>query len=143
MLRTLSEEEDETVGSGPETSRATDIQPALMKQLCEDCESYLKALPEVLAFFRHHSALMLTILHQAISALLPQADNAQEPLVRFFRREHVVFSSVLRTVRTDLQSVVDMCKGSRQTNYLRSLVQCITKGAIVVRYLSLDVLKRA
>lgn len=84
---------------------------------------------------------MLTTSNQAISALLPQADNAHEPLVRFFRREHVVFSSVLRLVRTDLQSVVDMCKGSRQTNYLRLLVQCITKGVIFVRCLSLDVLK--
>lgn len=69
---------------------------------------------------------------QSISPLQSPGDSAQEPLVRFFRREHAVFSTVLRTVRNDLQSVVDMCKGSRQTNYLRVLVQCITKGKTIL-----------
>lgn len=47
LLNTLSEEEDETVGSGTEQALVADARPTWMKQLCEDCESHLKSLPEV------------------------------------------------------------------------------------------------
>eukprot|EP01088_Endostelium_zonatum_P017115 TRINITY_DN4896_c0_g2_i4.p1 TRINITY_DN4896_c0_g2~~TRINITY_DN4896_c0_g2_i4.p1 ORF type:complete len:1566 (-),score=517.57 TRINITY_DN4896_c0_g2_i4:241-4938(-) len=53
------------------------------------------------------------------------------PLVRSFEREIQSGASLLKKVRTDLNSIVSVCRGElKLTNHLRSVIQNLTKGIV-------------
>lgn len=54
----------------------------------------------------------------------------QDPLFRFFEREVKMGAKLLQDVRQDLADVVQVCEGKKkQTNYLRTLINELVKGA--------------
>jgi dynein heavy chain 1 len=58
-----------------------------------------------------------------------QRTGESDPLVRFFIREALTGSELLRRVRKDLSLVLKVCRGDlKQTNHLRGLIGNLTKG---------------
>jgi dynein heavy chain 1, cytosolic len=69
-------------------------------------------------------------LFKSITKLPRQSADSQDPLYRFFMREAIVGTRLLKLVRKDLQDLVQVCKGElKQTNHLRSLMGQLAKGA--------------
>lgn len=62
--------------------------------------------------------------------VLPKPSNEnQDPLCRLFAREGTIGHKLLGQVRKDLTDVIRVCGGElKQTNHLRSLMSCLTKG---------------
>lgn len=62
--------------------------------------------------------------------VLPKPSNEnQDPMCRLFAREGTVGGKLLGQVRKDLADVIKVCGGElKQTNHLRSLMSCLTKG---------------
>lgn len=55
----------------------------------------------------------------------------KDPLARFFEREFFLATSLLSTVRSDLEDLVLVCDGTlKQTNSTRSLLSDLTKGVV-------------
>lgn len=63
-------------------------------------------------------------------SLWPSLRTIQDPLFRFFEREVKMGAKLLQDVRQDLADVVQVCEGKKkQTNYLRTLINELVKGA--------------
>jgi dynein heavy chain 1 len=55
----------------------------------------------------------------------------RNPLFRFLERECLVLAGLLRTVRSDLQLVLEVCKGERKsTNHIKALAQSLHADAV-------------
>eukprot|EP01094_Clydonella_sp_ATCC50884_P027826 TRINITY_DN8164_c0_g1_i2.p1 TRINITY_DN8164_c0_g1~~TRINITY_DN8164_c0_g1_i2.p1 ORF type:complete len:4596 (+),score=2011.83 TRINITY_DN8164_c0_g1_i2:76-13863(+) len=66
-----------------------------------------------------------------LSSLSPADGNTNAPLFRFFAREVELGRKLLRTIREDLEHLALVCTGEqKQTNRLRSLMRCISKGIV-------------
>jgi dynein heavy chain 1 len=62
--------------------------------------------------------------------LAKQSSDNQDPLYRLFSRECTIGKKLLDQVRKDLADVVKVCEGVlKQTNHLRTLMSCLTKGS--------------
>jgi hypothetical protein len=65
---------------------------------------------------------------QTFSTLAKQSAES-DPLYRLFSREGTVGRKLLEQVRKDLADVVKVCRAElKQTNHLRTLMSCLTKG---------------
>ncbi|CAG8454634.1 4044_t:CDS:10, partial [Ambispora gerdemannii] len=59
------------------------------------------------------------------------AQSIKDPLFRFFDRENSIGRSLLGKIRQDLHDIKKVCEGElKQTNHLRMLLNCLTKGII-------------
>ena len=57
------------------------------------------------------------------------AESIKNPLFRFFDRENQIGRSLLKKIRQDLEDIKKVCDGElKQTNHLRMLLNCLTKG---------------
>lgn len=57
------------------------------------------------------------------------ADSVKNPLFRFFDRENQIGRGLLKKIRKDLDDIKKVCDGElKQTNHLRMLLNCFTKG---------------
>ena len=57
------------------------------------------------------------------------ADSVKNPLFRFFDRENQIGRSLLKKICQDLEDIKKVCDGElKQTNHLRMLLSCLTKG---------------
>jgi dynein heavy chain 1 len=57
------------------------------------------------------------------------AESIKNPLFRFFDRENQIGRSLLKKIRQDLEDIKKVCDGElKQTNHLRMLLSCLTKG---------------
>ncbi|KDN51345.1 cytoplasmic dynein heavy chain 2 [Tilletiaria anomala UBC 951] len=113
-MRQLADD-DETVdaSTGQSTAGEASTQPAWMKALQGNVQTWLELLPESLA------------------SLSGTSDGMADPLQRFWAREHRSGTGLLSRVRADLSEVVSVCTGqSRQTNHNRSLLNDLPKGII-------------
>ncbi|SPO30909.1 cytoplasmic dynein heavy chain 2 [Ustilago trichophora] len=130
MKQLADDDDDETVGhdrtgsgsggaqdassaSAGTTSTSASVQPSWMKALRANATQWLSLLPT------------------SVPSLPADADSIQDPLYRFWAREHRTGSSLLSTVRKDLLEVVSVCDGnSRQTNHNRALLTDLPKAVI-------------
>ncbi|KAJ9474533.1 putative Dynein heavy chain, cytoplasmic (putative) [Pseudozyma hubeiensis] len=104
--------QDATAGA-PVASSSASVQPSWMKALRANALQWLSLLPNGVASFGN------------------DAVTIQDPLYRFWAREHRTGSSLLSTVRKDLLEVVAVCDGhSRQTNHNRALLTDLPKAVI-------------
>jgi dynein heavy chain 1 len=56
-------------------------------------------------------------------------EQTKNPLFRFFEREVMIGHNLLKKIRNDLQQLILVCRGEiKQTNYLRTLMNNLTKG---------------
>ncbi|KAF9455575.1 dynein heavy chain and region D6 of dynein motor-domain-containing protein [Collybia nuda] len=110
-MRMLSDEEEEVTPTAASKSQ-TSQQPAWMRTLLERCREWLNQLPG------------------KFSTLAKQSGDG-DPLYRLFSREGAIGRRLLENVRKDLADVVKVCQGElKQTNHLRTLMSCLTKGTI-------------
>ncbi|KAF8746268.1 hypothetical protein AX14_000063 [Amanita brunnescens Koide BX004] len=111
-MRMLADDEDDTASPSATKSQSSQ-QPAWMRTLLERCQEWLAQLP-------------------AKFNILPKPSNDnQDPLCRLFAREGTIGHKLLGQVRKDLTDVIKVCGGElKQTNHLRSLMSCLTKGTI-------------
>ncbi|KAJ1022342.1 hypothetical protein NDA13_005252 [Ustilago tritici] len=99
-------------GAGASAGAAS-VQPGWMKSLRTNAQQWLSLLPST------------------VPPLASDSGSVQDPLYRFWAREHRTGSSLLSTVRSDLQEVVSVCDGlSRQTNHNRTLLTDLPKSTI-------------
>ena len=57
------------------------------------------------------------------------AESIKNPLFRFFDRENQIGRNLLKKIRQDLNDIKLVCEGElKQTNHLRMLLNCLTKG---------------
>ncbi|KAG8867814.1 hypothetical protein FRC20_004812 [Serendipita sp. 405] len=111
-MRTLDDDDDATDAKSS-IHTTSNQQPAWMRALLANCNEWLSLLPS------------------SITKLPRQSSDSQDPLYRFFMREAIVGSKLLRQVRKDLQDLVQVCRGEmKQTNHLRSLMSQLAKGTI-------------
>ncbi|CAG8487876.1 5917_t:CDS:10 [Dentiscutata erythropus] len=110
MKNTADDEEDET---SQESDSQSSSQPAWMRALHTSVEGWLGILPAKIPMMSRTS------------------ESIKNPLFRFFDRENSIGRSLLKKIRQDLEDVVKVCKGElKQTNHLRMLLNCLTKGII-------------
>jgi len=116
LLKLQTNVEDIT-SSSTEIKKSDDKRPAWMISLKGSCENWLKALP---------TSVML---------MERTAENIKNPLYRFFEREIVIGSKLLKRIRDDLQELIQVCDGLvKQTNNSRSLITSLTKGMIPIEW---------
>jgi hypothetical protein len=73
--------------------------------------------------------ILTCLFVQKFSTLAKQSGDS-EPLYRLFAREGAIGRRLLEQVRKDLVDVVKVCQGElKQTNHLRTLMSCLTKGS--------------
>lgn len=129
-MRNLAEEEEEasTTAGGETTTEEQVQQPQWMTEVASQSQRFLSSLPEVRCAYLSCPAKLLTQIKnkQTLTELQIRADDS--PLLRFFGREGDLLRSLLSLVKSDLQSVLQACNGSRQTNAIRSLMDAINKG---------------
>lgn len=94
------------------TDSTSDGRPAWMRTLHTTASNWLHLIP------------------QTLSPLKRTVENIKDPLFRFFEREVKMGAKLLQDVRQDLADVVQVCEGKKkQTNYLRTLINELVKGA--------------
>ncbi|RIA96574.1 dynein heavy chain [Glomus cerebriforme] len=94
-------------------SSGASAQPAWMRNLYNSVENWLNILPEKLTSMKR------------------TADSIKDPLFRFFDRENQIGRALLKKIRQDLLDIKNVCDGVlKQTNHLRMLLNCLTKGII-------------
>lgn len=105
-------------GTGNGTSNGattSDSQPTWMRSLLSNALEWRSALPTGLSPFTSPST----------------TTSVTDPLYRFWSREHRAASSLLRTVLSDIDEIVAVCRGERrQTNHNRALLQDLAKGNV-------------
>ncbi|KAJ3351758.1 hypothetical protein GGF32_004086 [Allomyces javanicus] len=117
-MRSLEDDsEDETESSAAALKEsALSSTPAWMKALEASVETWVKLLPAQLVEFAH--------------------PNVNDPMARFFMREHSMARKLLAKLKVDLQQLKQVCEGTmKQTNHLRSLMSALTKGVIPKEWL--------
>ncbi|CAI2172645.1 16667_t:CDS:10, partial [Funneliformis geosporum] len=113
-MKSLSDDDEVayTQESSSESSGAS-AQPAWMRALYSSVENWLKILPE------------------KVTSMNRTADSIKNPLFRFFDRENQIGRALLKKIRQDLADIKKVCDGElKQTNHLRMLLNCLTKGII-------------
>ncbi|TFK40902.1 dynein heavy chain protein 1 [Crucibulum laeve] len=111
-MRMLADDDDE-VTSTTSIKSQTSQQPAWMRTLLDRCREWLGQLPS------------------KFKTLTKQSADNQDPLYRLFAREGAIGRKLLEQVHKDLADVVKICQGElKQTNHLRTLMSCLTKGTI-------------
>lgn len=113
-MSNLSGEDDLVIDAADSSAahEASASMPVWMRSLYESISRWMEALPSTIP-------------------ALPSSvdDESKSPFHRFFERENDLASSLLKLVRSDLQSLSLVCKGEmKQTNHLRSLIGALTKG---------------
>ena len=92
---------------------AGDVRPSWMRSLQESTSHWLAALPK------------------ALTPLKRTAENIKDPLYRFYEREVNLGCKILKKVRSDLNDVILICKGSKkQTNDHRAIIADLNRGII-------------
>lgn len=124
MKQLADDDDDESIDQKPAISStgataegagtvSASVQPGWMKSLRTNAQQWLSLLPST------------------VPALASDSGSVQDPLYRFWAREHRTGSSLLATVRSDLQEVISVCDGlSRQTNHNRTLLTDLPKSVI-------------
>lgn len=103
-------------------------QPAWMRTLLERCREWLDQLPVVCTTCCTISFRFNVLPLQTFNTLAKQSAES-DPLYRLFSREGTVGRKLLEQVRKDLADVVKVCRAElKQTNHLRTLMSCLTKG---------------
>ncbi|KAG9288876.1 hypothetical protein G9A89_001252 [Geosiphon pyriformis] len=113
-MKSLSDDEEVAYSqeSGPGTSGVS-AQPAWMRALVSSVDNWLQILPKT------------------IPKMKKTASSIKDPLFRFFDRENQIGSSLLAKIQHDLHDIKQVCEGElKQTNHLRMLLNCLTKGII-------------
>ncbi|CAG8442752.1 1825_t:CDS:10 [Diversispora eburnea] len=110
-MKSLSDD-DETEYS-QDSGAQTSAQPAWMRSLYSTVDNWLKTLPE------------------KIPVMNRTPESIKNPLFRFFDRENSIGRKLLKSIRIDLENIKKVCDGElKQTNHLRMLLSCLTKGII-------------
>jgi len=88
-----------------------DTGPTWMKTLAKSANQWLALLPE------------------GITLMDRSPENIKDPLFRFFDREVGIGAGLIKLVREDLNTLLEVCNGTvKQTNYLRALMADLLKG---------------
>lgn len=70
-----------------------------------------------------------SLMPKPFQRLKRTAQNIKDPLFRCFEREIATGVRLLSKVTNDLAELIEVCKGNaKQTNYMRSLMNSISKG---------------
>jgi len=73
----------------------------------------------------------LKLLPENLEKLQRNSENSTNSLFRFYEREVEIGSKLLKSIRTDLKDIADVCEGTlKLTNHRRTLIAHITKGTI-------------
>ncbi|CAG8531180.1 10166_t:CDS:10, partial [Acaulospora colombiana] len=105
--------DDDEAEHSQDSGKQTSAQPAWMRVLYTTVDNWLKALPE------------------KIPQMNRTPESIKNPLFRFFDRENSIGRSLLKKIRQDLEDIKKVCDGElKQTNHLRMLLNCLTKGII-------------
>ncbi|EST09332.1 Dynein heavy chain, coiled coil stalk [Kalmanozyma brasiliensis GHG001] len=128
MKQLADDDDDETIGQstgGSSSSAAKETASSTAASSSSSVQpSWMKAL-------RANAMQWLDLLPSTVSSFGKDAGSVQDPLYRFWAREHRTGSSLLSTVRKDLLEVVAVCDGnSRQTNHNRALLTDLPKAVI-------------
>ena len=108
-------DDDEMVVSSEDKKDSTSTQPAWMRAVYENVNQWRNMLPE------------------KVTPISRTPDSVKNPLFRVFERENHIAKKLLGAVRQDLDDVRLVCEGSlKQTNHLRMLLSCLTKGQSLV-----------
>jgi dynein heavy chain 1, cytosolic len=128
-MRMLADDDDEATPSAGPSKGQSSQQPAWMRHLLDRCQEWLSQLPpvsQIRTLVFGHSPM---VLFQTFNTLVKQSGDNQDPMYRLFFREGSVGRKLLTQVRKDLADVVKVCEGGlKQTNHLRTLISCLTKG---------------
>ncbi|GEM09361.1 cytoplasmic dynein heavy chain 1 [Rhodotorula toruloides] len=112
LVKMRSLDDDETVGVDVKRASAS-AQPAWMRVLKKICLEWLD------------------VLHKDLPTLSATGATASDPLIRFFEREISLASSLVPSIRLDLENLVKVCDGElKQTNAIRSLLSDLNKGTV-------------
>ncbi len=124
MKQLADDDDDETVGQSASASGAGGTQDSAASTSSSVQPSWMKSL-------RANALQWLSTLPTTVPAFGSDAGSVQDPLYRFWAREHRTGSSLLSAVRKDLLEVVAVCDGnSRQTNHNRALLTDLPKAVI-------------
>ncbi|KAJ7071380.1 dynein heavy chain protein 1 [Mycena amicta] len=111
-MRMLADDDDDTTAASAAKSQGSQ-QPAWMRALYDRCRQWIELLPT------------------KFNTLAKQSGDNEDPLHRLFSREGSIGRKLLGQVQKDLKDVIKVCQGElKQTNHLRTLMSCLTKGTI-------------
>jgi len=109
----LSSAASEETREQPQRHHGDDTRPLWIRTLEQNCLQWLELLP------RHLDAMQKSVEH------------TKNPFFRFFEREVAIGRNLLTKIRSDLNQLILVCRGElKQTNYLRTLMNNLTKGII-------------
>ncbi|KAJ7102434.1 dynein heavy chain protein 1 [Mycena belliarum] len=112
-MRMISDDDDDTTPAASASKSQGSQQPAWMRGLLDRCRQWIELLPTKL------------------NTLAKQSSENEDPLHRLFSREGSIGRRLLVQVQKDLKDVIKVCQGElKQTNHLRTLMSCLTKGTI-------------
>jgi dynein heavy chain 1 len=115
-MQTLDEDDDSSEDFGEEHSKAeesADTRPQWARHLLDNL------------------TLWKQLVAGALTPLEKKPGSETNPLIRFFDREVSSAITLVGRVRRDLDQVGQVCTGDlKQTNYLRALINNLTKGVI-------------
>ncbi|RKP08503.1 dynein heavy chain [Thamnocephalis sphaerospora] len=111
-MRSLADDEDMEEEAGTRTATNSQ-QPSWMRALYTSVQGWMQMLPESVARINRTS------------------ESIKSPLFRVFERENQIGRSLLAAIRRDLSDLKLVCEGElKQTNHLRMLMSCLTRGII-------------
>ncbi|KAJ7171883.1 dynein heavy chain protein 1 [Mycena crocata] len=112
-MRMLSDDDDDSTPAAATSKSQGSQQPAWMRGLLDRCRHWIELLPA------------------KFNTLAKQSADTEDPLHRLFSREGSIGRRLLAQVQKDLKDVIKVCQGElKQTNHLRTLMSCLTKGTI-------------
>ncbi|SPO29649.1 cytoplasmic dynein heavy chain 2 [Ustilago trichophora] len=130
MKQLADDDDDETVGHDRTSSGSGGAQDASSAPT-GTASSSASVQPSWMKALRANATQWLSLLPTTVPSLPADSGSIQDPLYRFWAREHRTGSSLLSTVRRDLLEVVSVCDGnSRQTNHNRALLTDLPKAVI-------------
>jgi dynein heavy chain 1 len=113
FLKMQTADEDEAVIDSSSGGGAAQAAPTWMIQMKSNCATWLEKLPEELP------------------ELEVTASSIKDPLHRFFNREVSMAVALLKQVRSDLETLLDVCDGNgKLTNYINALRADLIQGMV-------------
>jgi dynein heavy chain 1 len=111
MQSLTDDDEDSDSSGGPRAAGSQ--QPGWMRTLYANVQNWQQMLPA------------------SVPELPRTTESIKNPLFRVFDRENQIGRALLATIQKDLADLTLVCEGQlKQTNHLRMLMNCFTKGLI-------------
>src|SRR4051794_40756173 len=112
-MRSITDDEETVLSDSQKKDSGQTAQPAWMRAIYANVDGWLKMLPK------------------SVAKLKRTTESMKNPLFRVFERENQIGQRLLASVRQDLEDLKLVCTGAiKQTNHLRMLLNCLTKGIV-------------